>query len=377
VLSTAGCRQVICLLLRKENAVTDARHGVSRPNRSAPYARGTRVDPERSRRELEGFLARRGASNFVVVQDDASARVRFALYGNYFELVLPLPDPQGPTFSHTPTGRPRTPAAQHRAYEQAVREKWRSLVLVAKGKLEAVESGISSVEQEFAVGYVPAAEWNGAAHAAASGEGGALRRVSRTIVGALGAGLLVPASALSALALPDAAVDRVAGVVWGDQPALFVETEASPGTLTLPEPADGAPLVLSVPPNDGAHFTLAVASPAGGEAATAPARGGSSSGDGGKDDGAKDDGAKGGGKGGGGSSSGSGSAGSSAGVGGGDSGGGTTVPGGGGSTGGGSGGPDTPGDAPGNSEWGHQQGKGNAWGSGGSVEGTDKAPKSR
>ena len=158
--------------------MTDARHGDSRPNRSAPYARGTRVDPERSRRELERFLARRGASDFVVVQDDASARVRFALYGNYFELVLPLPDPGNRSFSHTPTGRPRTPAGQHRAYEQAVREKWRSLVLVTRGKLEAVESGISSVEQEFAVGYVATAAWNGRANAPGDREArGALRRV--------------------------------------------------------------------------------------------------------------------------------------------------------------------------------------------------------
>jgi hypothetical protein len=361
--------------------VTDARHGDSRPKWSAPYARGTRVEPERSRQELERFLARRGASDFVVVQDDASARVRFALYGNYFELVLPLPDRQSLSFSHTPTGRPRSPAAQHRAYEQAVREKWRSLVLVTRGKLEAVESGISSVEQEFAVGYVPAAALNGAADAAGTG---ALRRVSRTIVGALGAGLLVPASALSALALPDGAVDRVAGVVWGDQPALFAASESSAETVTLPEPAEGGALVLTVPANDGAHFTLAVASPASGDFGPAPAKGGSSSGGSSSAGGA----GKGGG-GGGGSSSGSGSAGTSAGGGGGgDSGGGGGDSGGGdsggGSTdlGGGSGGSDgsnTPpaDDAPGNSEWGHHQSHhGDASANAGSGKADDKPPKS-
>ena len=36
-----------------------------------------------------------------------------------------------------------------KAYEQAVRQKWRALALVIKAKLEAVESGISVFEQEF------------------------------------------------------------------------------------------------------------------------------------------------------------------------------------------------------------------------------------
>jgi hypothetical protein len=34
-------------------------------------------------------------------------------------------------------------------YDQAVRQRWRALVLVLKAKLEAIESGISSFEDEF------------------------------------------------------------------------------------------------------------------------------------------------------------------------------------------------------------------------------------
>lgn len=35
------------------------------------------------------------------------------------------------------------------AWEQACRAKWRALYLIIKAKLEAVESGISTIEREF------------------------------------------------------------------------------------------------------------------------------------------------------------------------------------------------------------------------------------
>ena len=52
-------------------------------------------------------------------------------------------------FTTTDTGRDRSELAAWRAYEQAVRSRWRSLLLAIKAKLEAVECGISTVEIEF------------------------------------------------------------------------------------------------------------------------------------------------------------------------------------------------------------------------------------
>ncbi len=209
----------------------------SRWDSPPPYAGGTRVDVERSRRELETFLARRGASEFIVVQDDTSARVRFALYGNHFELVLPLPDPESRVFSHTPTGRRRTPAGQHRAYNQAMREKWRTLLFVTKGKLHAVESGISSLDHEFVTEFIPAATSQESRESTQDGRPARApwRRVSRTVVGALGAGLLVPLAGLSAFVLPDAAVARLGALIWSAEPALFASSDRSTAaSATLP-----------------------------------------------------------------------------------------------------------------------------------------------
>src|SRR5207302_6107037 len=69
--------------------------------------------------------------------------------GKYVQLALPLPDPHSTRFTHTASGRRRTASAQERAYEQALREHWRSLVVAVRGKLQSVESGISTFEQEF------------------------------------------------------------------------------------------------------------------------------------------------------------------------------------------------------------------------------------
>jgi hypothetical protein len=60
-----------------------------------------------------------------------------------------LPDPSAEEFTLTPTGRERSASAAEDAYEQAVRQRWRALALVIKAKLEAVEAGISTVEDEF------------------------------------------------------------------------------------------------------------------------------------------------------------------------------------------------------------------------------------
>jgi hypothetical protein len=74
----------------------------------------------------------------------------FVLANRRIRFQLPLPDPNDKRFTHTPgRGQRRTADAQEREYEQAVRQRWRALALVIKAKLEAVEAGISSVEDEF------------------------------------------------------------------------------------------------------------------------------------------------------------------------------------------------------------------------------------
>jgi hypothetical protein len=112
------------------------------------YAEGTDVGPDRSRQELERILIRYGASAFGYGWEDGRAVVQFRASERFVKIELVMPDPAD--FASTPTGRARRSAsAQASAHEQAVRQRWRALVLVVKAKLESVEAGIDTFDSAF------------------------------------------------------------------------------------------------------------------------------------------------------------------------------------------------------------------------------------
>jgi hypothetical protein len=112
------------------------------------YAASTDVDPGRSREELERTVVRYGASAFGYGWEDGKAVVQFKASGRYVKFVVAMPDPDSPEFTHHSRGR-RTQSAASKAWEQATRQRWRALALVVKAKLEAVESGIATFDEEF------------------------------------------------------------------------------------------------------------------------------------------------------------------------------------------------------------------------------------
>lgn len=114
------------------------------------YAQATEVSSDRSRAEIEKTLIRYGASGFAYAWKGLSALIEFELKDRRYRFVLPLPDRNSDEIKYTPARQYyRSEAQQSAAYEQAVRSKWRALGLVIKAKLEAVEAGISTVEEEF------------------------------------------------------------------------------------------------------------------------------------------------------------------------------------------------------------------------------------
>lgn len=113
------------------------------------YAQDTKVTSDKSRTEIERTLRRYNADEFQYGWNATEARVGFAIANRRVLFRLPLPDRSAKTFTRTPTGRERSCAAAETEYEQAVRQRWRALALVIKAKLEAVEAGITTIEQEF------------------------------------------------------------------------------------------------------------------------------------------------------------------------------------------------------------------------------------
>lgn len=113
------------------------------------YATNTTVSTERTRAEIERTLMRYGATSFAYGWEGNKSLIGFQMAGRRIRFILPLPNPEERRFTHTPTGYVRTKAAAVKEYEQASRARWRALGLVVKAKLEAVESGITTFEDEF------------------------------------------------------------------------------------------------------------------------------------------------------------------------------------------------------------------------------------
>jgi hypothetical protein len=118
------------------------------------YASTTTVPVEKSRGDLERVLARWGASSFGYGWTAGRAQIAFVHEGRRVRFDLPLPDETDPTFTTYRRGQwgdvqQRSPEAAYRLWEQACRQRWRALLLVVKAKLEAVEVGISTFEDEF------------------------------------------------------------------------------------------------------------------------------------------------------------------------------------------------------------------------------------
>ena len=114
------------------------------------YARQTTVPVERSVAEVQRLLRRFGAGDFAQFTSEQreTAGVVFARLGISYRMTFRLPREE--EFLQTPQGRMRTSDKMvEQAHQQEVRRLWRSLALLVKAKLVAVEDGIADFEQEF------------------------------------------------------------------------------------------------------------------------------------------------------------------------------------------------------------------------------------
>ena len=96
------------------------------------YAENTTVPASKSRIEIEELIRKYGAGQFVSGYSGNRAVIGFTLNGRQIKFVLEIPE--GKTDRQT---------------QQIERQRWRALLLVIKAKLEAIESGISSFDEEF------------------------------------------------------------------------------------------------------------------------------------------------------------------------------------------------------------------------------------
>lgn len=115
----------------------------------ARYAEGTTVPVDRSRAEVERILSRYGASSFAYGWQQNRIMIMFEAHQRRVRFDLTMPEEDDQEFWETPAGYDRSASAAHKAWEQETRRRWRALALVIKAKLEAIESGLVTFEEEF------------------------------------------------------------------------------------------------------------------------------------------------------------------------------------------------------------------------------------
>lgn len=118
----------------------------------AQYAQNTSVSTEKSKMEIERTLTRYGATSFMYGTNPTEAVIAFEAKGRRIVFRLPMPAKTEKRFTHVKRGSflsPRSESASLAAWEQAGRQRWRALALAIKAKLEAVEAGITTFEDEF------------------------------------------------------------------------------------------------------------------------------------------------------------------------------------------------------------------------------------
>lgn len=99
------------------------------------YAQSTSVSVERSKAEIEKLLKKYGASQFAYKTGEDGAVVGFAMMNKMIRFDLPI---RGIEYFSSET-----------KHAQETRQRWRALLLCIKAKLESVEVGICSFEEEF------------------------------------------------------------------------------------------------------------------------------------------------------------------------------------------------------------------------------------
>lgn len=111
------------------------------------FAATTKVPAMQTRNEIESTLRRYGATGFAFGEQIGRVAIQFEIARRRVRFILPFQPIR--EFDKKPTGESVAPVTAKLKHEQHIRQRWRALLLAIKSKLEAVESGISSYDDEF------------------------------------------------------------------------------------------------------------------------------------------------------------------------------------------------------------------------------------
>lgn len=114
------------------------------------FAASTTVPVEKTKMEIESIVKRYGATSFASGYGDGKAYILFKAKNRMVKFVVGLPEFGDEMFDRPRGARGLWGEGRRReAAAQEERRRWRCLLLVIKGRLEAVETGVETFEEAF------------------------------------------------------------------------------------------------------------------------------------------------------------------------------------------------------------------------------------
>jgi len=112
------------------------------------YASTTNVSVEKSKAQIETLLMKNGATAFAAFTNADEAAIQFTINDRMirFSIIIPKQEDNRRGGRHNYL---LSDSAAETKWKQAIRSRWRGLLLCIKAKLESVESEISTFEEEF------------------------------------------------------------------------------------------------------------------------------------------------------------------------------------------------------------------------------------
>jgi len=110
------------------------------------FAQGTIVSPEKTLNEVQALIKRYGATKFAYGEEENRVGVTFEMKNRRVRFVMSLPAKNEAVVRINQSSMTKY---SEPAYQQAVRARWRALLLTIKSKVVSVESGIETFEEAF------------------------------------------------------------------------------------------------------------------------------------------------------------------------------------------------------------------------------------
>lgn len=111
------------------------------------YAAATEVPVEKTKTDIEKLLTQNGADQYLTFSDADRGVIQFRMNNRMIRFVILVPTLE--EYKKTPTGQHRNIGAASKVRKQAERSRWRSLLLAIKAKLDSIEIGLVTFDEEF------------------------------------------------------------------------------------------------------------------------------------------------------------------------------------------------------------------------------------